>query len=166
MTSFQHRLCIRISTCVEKQTLTITDLGSGMTRSDLINSLGVGSRLSDRAIVAARHLSSTTSGTNNGRSQKESDSTNSSFQDDDTSSSASSGKEDDESDDNDDTDIDSDDESDVQFGKNKIVIPCKAKDIGGFYSAFCAIGTSVEIGTKVSHRDSSTCVFSFQQFSL
>ena len=54
--SFQHRLLIRISTDEANQTLTITDLGSGMTRSDLINSLGVGSRLSSHALHAARAI--------------------------------------------------------------------------------------------------------------
>ena len=135
---------------MENQTLTITDLGSGMTRSDLINSLGVGSRLSDKAIVAARRLNNTT--------------TTSTENDDDDSSSLSCGKEDDESYD-DDTDIDSDDESCVQSAKNKIIIPCKAKDVGGFYSAFCALGTTVEIGTKVSVLDHEDLVFEFKSFS-
>mmetsp|Transcript_12407 Transcript_12407/g.18792 ORF Transcript_12407/g.18792 Transcript_12407/m.18792 type:complete len:887 (+) Transcript_12407:81-2741(+) len=154
--SFQHRLCIRISTCTEKQTLTITDLGSGMTRSDLINSLGVGSRLSEKVLIAARHLNSTASSINNGQSDKRSNSIDSNLHDDDTSSSVSSEKEDyesDESDDNDDTDIDSDDENSLQFSKSKITIPCKATDVGGFYSAFCALGTSVEIGTKSKFDD-------------
>jgi hypothetical protein len=31
----------------------------------------------------------------------------------------------------------------------KIVIGCTAKDIGGFYSSLCALGTRVNVGTKV-----------------
>jgi hypothetical protein len=57
--SFQHRLLIRISTDEINNTLTITDLGSGMTRSDVINTLGAGSRLSSRAIHAARVIDGT-----------------------------------------------------------------------------------------------------------
>ena len=37
-----HRLCLRVRACPETQTLSITDLGSGMTRADLINALGIG----------------------------------------------------------------------------------------------------------------------------
>jgi Protein of unknown function (DUF2009) len=41
--TFQHRLCIRVCADPTEQTLSITDLGIGMTRSDLINCLGIGS---------------------------------------------------------------------------------------------------------------------------
>jgi Protein of unknown function (DUF2009) len=40
--NFQHRLCLRIKTNVAQKSLSITDLGVGMTRADLINSLGIG----------------------------------------------------------------------------------------------------------------------------
>ena len=56
--SFQHRTVIRISTDAERGTLTITDLGTGMTRSDVINCLGCGGVLSDDAVKIARVLSS------------------------------------------------------------------------------------------------------------
>lgn len=56
--SFQHRTAIRISTDAERGTLTITDLGTGMTRSDVINCLGCGGVLSDDAVKIARVLSS------------------------------------------------------------------------------------------------------------
>jgi hypothetical protein len=29
------------------------------------------------------------------------------------------------------------------------LIPCRSSDIGGFYAAFCSLGTSVEVATKV-----------------
>jgi hypothetical protein len=32
---------------------------------------------------------------------------------------------------------------------NIIQVPCQAKDVGSFFAALCAIGTHVEIGTKV-----------------
>merc|ERR1740136_542126 len=54
--TFQHRLCIRISTSQKNKTLSITDLGTGMTRSDLINTLGVGTHLSSDALTATRTL--------------------------------------------------------------------------------------------------------------
>ena len=37
-----HRLCLRVHACPENGTLSLTDLGAGMTRTDLINSLGIG----------------------------------------------------------------------------------------------------------------------------
>ena len=54
----------------------------------------------------------------------------------------------DETEDEEDTD---DDEEDNDMNRDcSVVIPCQRQDIGGFYAAICAIGTSVEIGTKVS----------------
>ena len=40
--AFHHRLCLRIRTDPAAKTLSLTDLGAGMTRADLINSLGIG----------------------------------------------------------------------------------------------------------------------------
>lgn len=39
--AFQHRLCLRVDADPAGGTLSVTDLGSGMTRADLINSLGI-----------------------------------------------------------------------------------------------------------------------------
>jgi hypothetical protein len=141
--TFQHRLCIRISTCAKEKTLSITDLGAGMTRSDLINSLGVGSRLSPEALAAVRNIDSAISG---GKGHRDGINEDDGNEDDNTS---------DESESDDDSESESDDDEsesvDDDYNTKKTVIPCKAADVGGFYSAFCSLGTSVEIGTKVSY---------------
>jgi hypothetical protein len=131
--SFQHRTCIRISTDTERKTLTITDLGSGMTRSDLINSLGAGGRLSRRALLAARMLGSEKAIVEDDDSY--SDDTDS--DDDDTTSTCS----------NEDNGIHLD--GDETMKEQKLSCPCSVDDIGGFYSALCALAVGVEIGTKV-----------------
>jgi hypothetical protein len=41
-TAFQHRLCLRVTACDSSQTLSITNLGIGMTRANCINCLGIG----------------------------------------------------------------------------------------------------------------------------
>lgn len=140
--SFRHRLALRIATNEHDKTLTITDLGSGMTRADLINSLGVGSRLSSRARICARRL------------EKAGDNDDSSADDDsDTQASDSSSDESDlphqdiaemDVNDKDIASLDTDD---------RIEVPCLAEDIGGFYSALVALGHQIEIGTKVSHAN-------------
>jgi hypothetical protein len=56
--SFRHRLTIRVHCDAQKKQLSITDLGCGMTRADLINVFGVGSRLSPAALQASRSLMS------------------------------------------------------------------------------------------------------------
>ena len=112
-----------------------------MTRSDLINSLGVGSRLSHDALLVARFLA--------GRNIVGGD-------DDDNDGNDDGGVEEKEDDATASTDDDEDDDDDDD---EEIAIPCKSKDIGSFYSAFCSLGSKIEIGTKV-------CIFfvCYEQF--
>lgn len=163
--AFQHRLCIRISTCQTTKTLSITDNGSGMTRSDLINSLGIGSRISSKTARVIRALSSNQKQpkTKNGNvfdSELDEDTD----VDDITSTSSSDTDDDDDYDtknvvmkDEESTleDMVYGDENNKQDGSDiaSINLPCRAQDIGGFYAALCALGTEVEIGTKSKFDD-------------
>ncbi len=166
--SFQHRLLIRIETNESNQTLTITDLGSGMTRSDVINTLGAGSRLSSRAIHASRILDGIS-----GVGGKKSGSNGLEYSDDNDDDSTISGEVSVSSDASSSTDESGNDavndiagiditdaEADAEKasgvtneddqGQHVIKVPAQAKDIGSFYAAMCALGEWVEIGTKVS----------------
>ena len=102
-----------------------------MTRSDLINSLGVGGRLSRRALGAARRLESDSSGGGGDTNEEEESS--------------------DDSDDESTTCLEDLVEKDKESEESESVVscPCSAEDIGGFYSALCALAVGVEIGTKV-----------------
>jgi len=181
--TFQHRLCIRISTSQKDKTLSITDLGTGMTRSDLINTLGVGSRLSSNAIRATRTITTTDTQNHRDDSDDDDDSENDSDELGDSSSSSSDGDDNDDPDENMDTtaakdsqkgtalhdaakdrndgddDAAMDDSNDGRVedmnGKTReeVVLPCKAGDIGSFYAALCALGVGVEIGTKAKFDD-------------
>jgi len=151
--SFQHRLCIRISTNEEENSLSITDYGSGMTRSDLINALGVGSRLSSDALMAARGIHTEELNRLKAVNNKEcKDNDKSNHQEDDNESVSSSSSSDSSSssstvsDNADDVDENINDDTDLE--EEKIIIPCTAKDIGGFYASLCTLGVAVEIGTK------------------
>uniref|UniRef100_A0A7S3VBU6 Non-canonical E2 ubiquitin-conjugating enzyme C-terminal domain-containing protein n=1 Tax=Chaetoceros debilis TaxID=122233 RepID=A0A7S3VBU6_9STRA len=165
--SFQHRLAIRISTNEANKTLTITDYGSGMTRSDLINSL-VGSRLSSKAIAAARALDVKSTSQSNSKDEEEEGESSSDSEDE-------SSTDDTNSDDDDDDDESSEDGTGLGIHRksqqnssdgsgndngngngssnNPHRVPCQADDIGGFYAALCALGEQVEIGTKSKHDD-------------
>jgi hypothetical protein len=137
--SFQHRLVIRIATNEHDKTLTITDLGSGMTRADLINSLGIGSRLSPQAILYAKKLD-TNDGNDESSADDDSDTqTSDSLSDLPHQDIAEMGVNDD--------DIASKESEEV------VHVPCLAEDIGGFYSALVALGHEIEIGTKVSYTN-------------
>ena len=136
--SFQHRTCIRISTNIQQQTLTITDLGIGMTRSDLINSLGAGGHLSKRALLAARIM-----GSEKVMSEEKDDSDDTDSDDEDDTTTTCSNEE----------DVKSSNASHLE-GKStgnveNLSCPCSVQDIGGFYSALCTLAVGVEIGTKV-----------------
>jgi hypothetical protein len=148
--TFQHRLCIRISTCSKSKTLTITDLGAGMTRSDLINSLAVGSRLSHDALKAARYIQK------NGKvGQFPNINTNNDSNIDDESSWSGS------EDDNDSAGSITSENGSGCNEKPKVIIPCTGENIGGFYSAFCSLGKNIEVGTKVCqpYKNYSSSVF-------
>jgi len=123
-----------------------------MTRSDLINSLGVGSRLSSHALHTARTIEKQMHGHNEDENGSSSDNDDGSSFSGDISVSSTSSEESQEGPANDIA------EMDINHGNNNeksntIQVPCQAKDIGSFYSALCAIGEEVEIGTKSKFDD-------------
>ena len=160
--SFAHRLCLRVSTSKANKTLTITDLGSGMTRADLINSLGVGRSLSHRAKSASNHLAALASDSAavsaGGRKEDENDHDDS---DDDEEEEEEDSEDETESDDEYESSSEDDEEesedtsqkSQIDSTPKSIHLPCKKKDIGGFYSALCALGTSIQVCTKSKFDD-------------
>lgn len=138
--TFAHKLCIRVAVDKKNKTLSITDFGSGMTRADLINGIGIG-HLSHRALVASKGLAA--AGNNAGSSNASGKEQDETMDDGDTVAS-----EDDETsvDDYSDSSEAAEDESDDLIAG----LPCRSLDIGGFYSALCSLGTQVCVGTKVS----------------
>ena len=138
---FQHRLCMRVKADVEEQTLTITDLGSGMTRADLINSLGIGRQLQSSS------------------SKKQSQNASEMYESTDDEEDESSEEEDDEEEEEEEGEEDQSDESENNkqpHAQPKLnndgtpeTVSCKVSDVGGFYAAVCALGVGVRLGTKV-----------------
>jgi hypothetical protein len=96
-----------------------------MTRADLINALGVGSKLSPSALIVARSLEESTRRKND--------------DDDDDEDGDSTSSEEGNSDDDDD-----DDDVDIGGGVLTNIIPYTKQGIGGFYSTFCSLGTKVK----------------------
>jgi hypothetical protein len=145
-TTFSHRLCIRVATNAEKRTLSITDLGSGMTRADIINGLGIG-HLSHRALQASKGLGTTETSLKKDESHDNDDVSA-------TSENAEQTERDDEEEVESSDDSSEDDEGEVTDEQEDDLgtgaVPCRASDIGGFYSALCSLGTGVTVGTKVS----------------
>jgi len=200
----EHRLCIRVRADPSSRTLSVTDLGIGMTRSDLINSLGIGRAgllLTTEAAAAPKRDAGADGG-------GESDSTNSDsdrgtgtatdstddeceyeYEDDFTNDDGGEEQEEDEEEeeeqdeedtetDDDDNSQDEDDDDDQEgnetegdggnaedSGRSLIgtggaaadapipSLPCRTKDLGGFYAALCSLGTGVQVATKSKHDD-------------
>ncbi|GKY93096.1 hypothetical protein MPSEU_000277800 [Mayamaea pseudoterrestris] len=143
--AFQHRLCIRIRANSDTNTLSLTDLGCGMTRADLINLLGT-----SKAVPSSTDFYSSTNGSKLSGSDTEEDSTTEdeadvSGDDNDNESTQEHATE------GDDTDASAADGKVVD--KNQRAQSCLAKDIGGFYAALCSLGTGIRIGTKAKHDD-------------
>jgi hypothetical protein len=137
--SFQHRLCLRVRADSAAKTLSITDLGVGMTRADVINSLGVG-----RAGLLASSRRQQSKDLADLEEEEEVDETE---EEDDMEETT---EDDVESDD--DEDEEEDDEGDkIEQGDESM--PCRAVDLGGFYAALCALGTGVRVGTKSKFDD-------------
>ena len=166
---FSHRTCLRIH--VTPGTLSITDLGAGMTRADLINSLGIG-RMSKRAMRVVMTKLTKNDTQDDDEEEKEADTDGVDEQsaleeqpvgqdtgekaEDDTVDTDDDEDEDDDEDDDDDGDDDVENEvvsekanGDTETDHDYSVLPCLEADIGGFYSALCALGHGVTIGTKV-----------------
>jgi hypothetical protein len=186
-TWFAHRMCVRISiipvhtietqnqngdTCqMFHNAISVTDCGVGMTRSDLINSLGIG-RTSRRVNAIGRHLlgnrkiskDETTFGLdcNEESSHQEELSQNVSERVDcveesvETSETEEDFHDDHEYENSDDIEDETDREDndgstsdECLENSDMIIIPCRETDIGGFFAAVCALGVGVTIGTKV-----------------
>lgn len=152
---FQHRLCIRVRADVEEQTLTITDLGAGMTRADLINSLGIGRQIqssnknknksNDKKAAVSYESSSSTS-------EEEEEDDDEEFSSDDVDE--GEGEEGEQSDEMVDTENNNKQEQEQQVNGTADearggTVSCKVSDIGGFYAAVCALALGVRVGTKV-----------------
>lgn len=167
---FAHRTCLRISLADRK--LSITDLGTGMTRADLINSLGIG-RLSKRAHHVARTRLTPcppdTSGTleENGNNENDAEDIDEAAapkgaemleaegdREEDEDGNTVDTDEEEETEDDDDDALLSDDATDdaLETDDDDMALPCLESDIGGFYAALCALGGGVTIGTKVRNR--------------
>ena len=159
--SFRHRLCIRVHLDRENQELSITDLGCGMTRADLINVFGMGCPLSHRAANVAHFLKSRAS-SNSGATQPVSTAVVSTSE---PSNEMQQAQQEEDTEDSDD-DIYTEDEDYVPpkqrshghltsvplsplSADGKLYVPCTSKDIGGFYAALCSLGTKVNVRTKV-----------------
>ncbi|GAX22720.1 hypothetical protein FisN_4Hh168 [Fistulifera solaris] len=144
--AFQHRLCLRITANPTEQTLSVTDMGAGMTRTDLINSLGIG---------RAGLISSTAK---NIKSAALEDDSSTSADDDedpsDESSVATNGEENDQND-KEETKSDSDVSSPMEEepAEAATALDCRSKCLGGFYAAFCSLGTGVRVCTKAKFDD-------------
>jgi len=144
---FQHKTCLRIA--VESGVLHMTDLGVGMTRADLINSLGVG-RLSKRAQhIAKTRLMKENMIDDEGDAVADGDDTNGAEEDPIDSTDADHDADTETVDTEDGDENDDDDATTTDDAEDDIALPCLESDIGGFYAALCALGEGVTIGTKV-----------------
>jgi hypothetical protein len=162
-----------VSTDVRKGILEVTDLGAGMTRADLINSLGIG-RLSPAAHAASKQVLASFHPPNHPPQPlfvapiimddrndiRTIHSTTVNHNDD--SSGSSNGPDDSGEEDKviptqngtRNKAIEKHSDNDTATTKQKegggIAVPCRSSDIGGFYAAICALGVGVNVGTKVS----------------
>jgi hypothetical protein len=169
--AFQHRLCLRIRASRTARTLSLTDLGIGMTRADIINTLGMG-----RAGMTVK--SSLRSQQSNGSSRGDDrivDTTDEEEWDDESEEEedGDEGEEDEEGDDEDEDTMNEEEDgeedntaaqtngSDAENGGSAPIaekipienLSCRVVDIGGFYSALCSLGTGVRVGTKSKFDD-------------
>jgi hypothetical protein len=188
--SFAHRLCLRVSTDVSKGILELTDMGAGMTRADLINSLGIG-RLSPVAHAASKQF--LFHPPNQPQPPQEEDhavpvdvnvddstSHSTTVNDNDDSSSGPDSEEEvaTQNGTRNETEKQSDTDTTVvgtiptitpteQKEEQGLPVPCRSSDIGGFYAAICALGVGVNVGTKVrSMLYNSICAQAHYFYSL
>mmetsp|Transcript_6381 Transcript_6381/g.14209 ORF Transcript_6381/g.14209 Transcript_6381/m.14209 type:complete len:897 (-) Transcript_6381:120-2810(-) len=152
--AFQHRLCFRVRADTDSKTLSITDLGAGMTRSDLINSLGIG-----RAGLMSK------SGPNrkNGKDKPEDgedplDTTDEEEFDDDEDDETEEGDEEMEGDD--DNEEETEDEENNTANEEtedpileEEIYDCRTSEVGGFYAALVSLGTGIKVSTKSKFDD-------------
>jgi hypothetical protein len=136
---------MRVRVDAEEQTLTLTDLGVGMTRADLINTLGIGKQQLQPSSAAPAKESEKS----NGDSTDEEDDDSS----DDDDEEEEGGGDDDQSEDIFQSTADQQPAKPGQQQQaNSEFLKCKREDIGGFYAALCALGLGVRVGTKVKSK--------------
>ena len=169
--AFQHRLCLRIRANKDARTLSLTDLGSGMTRADLINTLGMG-KAGMTAGVVGRHDAKRSDSTGETASKDETTDEDEwdDTEDQDDAEEDDAEEDDDDNDDNESSEEEEDDDtkdtSEVNgdFSESAYVevepaeiplshLSCRQTDIGGFYAALCSLGTGVRVGTKSKFDD-------------
>jgi hypothetical protein len=140
-----------VATNAEKKTLSITDLGSGMTRADIINGLGIG-HLSHRALQASKRLGTTEPSLEKDEALENDDrsATSEDVEQEEGDGDAEADSSDDRSDSSADEEGNGTDEQEDDLSTGQMGVPCRASDVGGFYSALCSLGTGVTVGTKVS----------------
>lgn len=146
--AFQHRLCLRITTNPSEQTLSVTDMGVGMTRTDLINSLGIGrAGLISSTTKSARHVSSAVQGeSSTSEDGDQSDESAESEEEEEADGDGQNQKEQVKA--NCDSDSSPMEEELVTAELSSHTIDCRSKSVGGFYAAFCSLGTGVRVCTK------------------
>jgi hypothetical protein len=158
---FVHRTCLRISVAAPStnSSITITDLGTGMTRGDLINALGIG-RLSRKAAQYVVKHNNRMAASQQQQDADESDNGPATPQDSENEDvgvvAVTKEEEDGETVDTDDDEDGDTSDNDDDDDDDDSLLPCTEADIGGFYAALCALGVGVTIGTKVSCT-CSTC---------
>jgi hypothetical protein len=188
-TWFAHRTCVRISIApvhtsdnqrsnacqILQNAFSITDCGVGMTRSDLINSLGIGrtSRrvnaigkllLENRTLSKDDKTCEPIQGEESSQLDEETQTTSENIDFNEGSIETSVTEEDihddheyensDEIEDETDREEDNDGSTSDECLENAdiFILPCKETDIGGFFAAVCALGFGVNIGTKVRRQ--------------
>lgn len=144
---FQHRLCFRVRADPTAKTLSITDLGAGMTRADLINSLGIG-----RAGLSTKPKAKQKQASDEGVVEDPVETT------DEEEESDFEGTEDEEEEDDEDMassseDEEGDEEMDTLVEDGDESYDCRTAEVGGFYAALCALGTGIRVATKSKHDD-------------
>ena len=163
--AFQHRLCLRVQADVASKTLTLTDLGAGMTRADLINSLGIGRA----GLQPTKIPKNGGDGNESSDSMDVDDGTGAGKGDDDddesqTGESSSAGEEEEGATSSDEDIINATDDGEESSSamEDTVLLPsttkgnamsCRSADLGGFYGALCALGTGAIVSTKSKFDD-------------
>lgn len=150
--AFQHRLCLRITTNATEQTLSITDLGSGMTRTDLINSLGIGRAglVSTAVKEAPQALSSgdaESSTTDDEKEEEEEEQPEEALESEEEHQQEAEKRR---------TDSDTGSspmQEEPVTTEHSFTVDCRSKSIGGFYAALCSLGTGARVCTKAKFDD-------------
>eukprot|EP00559_Dactyliosolen_fragilissimus_P004779 CAMPEP_0184865140 /NCGR_PEP_ID=MMETSP0580-20130426/17097_1 /TAXON_ID=1118495 /ORGANISM="Dactyliosolen fragilissimus" /LENGTH=827 /DNA_ID=CAMNT_0027364215 /DNA_START=162 /DNA_END=2645 /DNA_ORIENTATION=+ len=164
--SFRHRTCIRIQADKEGGTLSISDMGIGMTRADLINSLGVGasSSMSTSVLSEVSMLDEMEDEIRSDGKDSHIDDENNEEESYECDNSNVMDEKEEEETNSSDSDSESGSESQHTTNTNENIrgvkgnyptlrIECGAKELGGFYSSLCSLATGARVTTKSRHDD-------------